>query len=431
MDNDTIQTLYHHAKARFAELGVDTDAALKKLAQIPISLHCWQGDDLAGFETEGAQLSGGGILTTGNYPGKARNITELRADLDQALSLIPGKHRISLLAHYLENKGRTVERNQITPDHFQGWIDWAKQRSLGIDFFTSCFSHPLADDGFTIAHRDKAIRKFWIQHCQATRRISAAIGRQLGKPCIHNVWVPDGYKDIPADRLAPRQRLKDALDEIFAESLDPAHVRDSVESKLFGIGSESYVVGSHEFYLGYALHNKKMLCLDTGHFHPTETVSDKLSAILLFIDEILLHVSRGVRWDSDHVVILSDELRAIAQEMVRGNFLKRVHIGLDYFDASINRISAWVIGARCMIKALLLALLEPAKLLRDFEAQGDYGSRLALMEELKTAPVGAVWDYYCQTKNVPPATAWMDNVRAYEKQVLAARKSEPRKPVPA
>ena len=419
--NRAIESLYREAKDRYAEIGVDTDAAIERLGQIPISLHCWQGDDVGGFETPDAVLSGGGILATGNYPGKARNLGELREDMDKALSLIPGRHRISLLAHYLENQGKTVERNEIAPEHFQGWIDWAKARGLGIDFFTSCFSHPKAEDGFTLSHKDKAIRRFWIEHCQATRRIAAEMGKQLGTACINNIWVPDGFKDVPADRLSPRRRLKDSLDTIFAELLEPAHMRDSLESKLFGIGSESYVVGSHEFYLGYAVQNKKMLCLDTGHFHPTEVVSDKLSSVLLYVDEVLLHVSRGVRWDSDHVIILSDELRATAEEIVRGNFLHRVHIGLDFFDASINRIAAWVIGTRAMIQAFLLAMLEPTPKLREFEDNGDYTSRLALIGEVKMLPAGAVWDYYCSQNNAPLGMSWLDEVKAYERDCLALR----------
>ena len=416
------ERFYGEAKSRYAEIGVDTDSALERLAQIPISIHCWQGDDVGGFETPDAELSGGGILAVGNYPGKARSVGELRDDLDKALSLIPGTHRISLLSHYLENQGKAVDRNEMTPAHFQGWIDWARERNLGMDFFTSCFSHPKADDGFTLAHADDEVRRFWIEHCQATRRIAAEIGKQLGTPCVNNVWIPDGFKDMPVDRLGPRRRLKESLDTIFADPFDPVHLLDSVECKLFGIGSESYVVGSHEFYLAYAAANKKLLCLDTGHFHPTEVVSDKLSAVLLFVDEVLLHVSRGVRWDSDHVIILSDELLAIAQEIVRGDFLNRVHIGLDFFDASINRIAAWVVGTRSMMRALLLSLLEPTAMLREFEAGGDFTSRLALLEELKMLPAGAVWDYYCCLKNVPVGMAWMDDVKAYEREYLTSRK---------
>ncbi|MCS6859445.1 MAG: L-rhamnose isomerase [Abditibacteriales bacterium] len=408
------------AREYYAELGVDVDAALQRLARISISLHCWQGDDVGGFENTGQDL-GGGLAVTGNYPGKARTPDELRADLDMALSLIPGTHRLNLHASYAECDGQKVERNELEPQHFQRWIDWAKAKGMGMDFNPTFFAHPKAADGFTLAHPDRAVRQFWIEHGIACRRIGAAIGAALGTPCVTNVWIPDGYKDLPADRRAPRERLAESLDAIFAEAIDPQFNRDAVEGKLFGIGSESYVVGSHEFYLGYAISRKKLLCLDAGHYHPTEVLSDKISAVLMWLDEILLHVSRGVRWDSDHVVILSDELEAIAQELVRGNYLDRVHIGLDFFDASINRVAAWVIGTRCMIKALLLALLEPTERLRQLEAEGDFTSRLALLEECKTLPFGAVWDYYCLQADVPVGAAWLDEVKRYEADVLLKR----------
>jgi len=420
MSTERIQQAYALARERYAELGVDTEAAIEQLAGIPVSLHCWQGDDVGGFESEEG-LTGGGIQATGNYPGKARNADELRADLDKALSLIPGRHRLNLHAIYAETGGRKVERNELAPEHFSRWIEWAASKGMGMDFNPSYFSHPLAESGFTLANRDESIRKFWVEHGIVCRRIGAAIGKALGTPCVTNVWIPDGYKDIPADRLTPRMILQRSLDELFAEPLDPSLNLDSVESKLFGIGSESYVVGSHEFYLGYAAKNGKLLCLDAGHFHPTEVISDKISSVLLFVPELLLHVSRGVRWDSDHVVILSDELRAIAEELVRGGFLDRVHIGLDFFDASINRVAAWVIGTRCMIKALLIALLEPTDRLREMEASGDHTGRLALMEELKTLPFGAVWDYYCERQGVPAGGAWLDEVRRYERDVLLSR----------
>ena len=416
-----IQQSYALAKERYAALGVDADGALERLSAIPVSLHCWQGDDVGGFETPDAELSGGGIQATGNYPGKARDAGELRADLDAALGLIPGKHRLNLHAIYAETGGRRVERNELEPGHFANWIAWAKERGMGMDFNPTFFSHPKADDGFTLSHPDAAVRRFWIEHGAACRRIGAAIGAALGTPCMTNVWIPDGYKDTPADRKGPRERLLAALDAVFAEELDRRHNLDAVESKLFGIGSESYVVGSHEFYLGYAIANRKLLCLDSGHFHPTETIADKLSAVLTFLDEVLLHVSRGVRWDSDHVVTLSDELRAIAEELVRGDYLERVHIGLDFFDASINRVAAWVIGTRNMIKALLLALLEPREKLRAYEADGDFTARLALLEELKTLPWGAVWDYYCLTRDVPVGEGWLEAVREYERTALADR----------
>ncbi|MGD2093891.1 MAG: L-rhamnose isomerase [Phycisphaerales bacterium] len=418
-DTKKIEKAYETAKQRYAELGVDTEKALEQLSSIAISLHCWQGDDVGGFESaEG--LSGGGIMATGAYPGKARTADELRADLDKSLSLIPGKHRLNLHAMYAETGGK-VERNELAPEHLASWIDWAKTNGMGMDFNGTFFSHPKAESGFTLSNADEGIRKFWVEHGIACRKIGAEMGKQLGTPCVTNVWIPDGYKDIPVDRKGPRERLKKSLDEIFAEKMDKSWLLDAVESKLFGIGSESYVVGSHEFYIGYAIENKTLLCLDTGHFHPTEVVSDKISSVLTFLDEILLHVSRGVRWDSDHVVILSDELRAIAQEIVRGSYLQRVHIGLDFFDASINRVAAWVIGTRCMIKALLIALLEPTDKLQKLEADGDYTSRLMMLEELKTLPFGAVWDYYCTKKNVPPATDWIKEVRDYETKVTDSR----------
>lgn len=416
-----IEQAYVAAKQHYAEYGVDTDKALKKLAEISISLHCWQGDDITGFENLKAK-SGGGIQATGNYPGKARNADELRADLDKAMSLIPGKHRLNLHASYAETADKKIERDKLQPKHFANWIDWAKTSGIGIDFNPTCFAHPKADSGFTLSSYDDGIRKFWVNHCIACRKIGEHIGSRLGNPCVTNIWIPDGYKDIPVDRKKPREILKKSLDEIFAEKISRKYNLDSIEGKLFGIGSESYVVGSHEFYLGYAIENRKLLCLDTGHFHPTESVADKISSVLTFLDEILLHVSRGVRWDSDHVVILTDELRSIAEELVRGDFLKRVHIGLDFFDASINRIAAWVIGTRCMLKALLLALLEPAQKLRRLEVECDFTSRLALLEELKTLPYGDVWDFYCLKQNVPVGPCWLDAVKAYEKNVLSKRR---------
>ncbi len=417
MNDTAIETGYAWARARYAGLGVDTARALEMVRRASVSLHCWQGDDVGGFESDEG-LTGGGIQATGNYPGKARTADELRADLDQALRLIPGKHRLNLHAIYAETPGRPVERDQLGPEHFARWLEWARQRGLGLDFNGTFFSHPKAADGFTLASRDEGIRRFWVGHGIACRRIGASFGRELGTPCVTNVWIPDGFKDTPVDRKTPRERLARSLDEIFAEPLDPRHHLDAVESKLFGIGSESYVVGSHEFYLGYAIKHRKLLCLDSGHFHPTEGIADKVSAVLAHLDAILLHVSRGVRWDSDHVVILSDELRAIAEEIVRGDYLGRVHLGLDFFDASINRVAAWVIGSRCLLKALLLALLEPIQALREREAAGDYTARLALLEELKTLPFGAVWDYYCLTQNVPIGPAWLDEVRTYERDVL-------------
>ena len=419
--NAKITESYRIARSRYADMGVDTEKAISKLKKVAVSLHCWQGDDVGGFETADSELSGGGIQATGNYPGKARTPDQLRADLDKALSLIPGKHRLNLHAIYGEFDGKKVERDELTVKQFARWIDWAKSRKMGMDFNPSYFSHPKAADGFTLSHADKNIRKFWIDHGKACRKIGAEIGKALGSPCVTNVWIPDGYKDVPADRKAPRERLRDALDQMFREKLDKKYNLDAVESKLFGIGSESYVVGSHEFYMGYAVSRDVLLCLDTGHFHPTEMVSDKISSTLMFVDEVLLHVSRGIRWDSDHVVVLSDELKAIAEELVRGDYLDRVHIGLDFFDASINRIAAWVIGTRNMVKALLIAMLEPSAILRKMELDGDLSSRLALQEESKTLPFAAVWDYYCMNQDVPVGMAWMDEVKTYEKKVLSKR----------
>jgi len=417
-----INKSYELAKDAYAQIGVDTDVVMDKLSKIAVSLHCWQGDDVSGFERAGAELGGGGIQATGNYPGKAHTIDHLRADLDMALGLIPGTHKLNLHACYLDNGGKYVERNEVGIEHFQSWIDWAKAKGMGLDFNPTYFSHPRADDGFTLSSGDDSIRNFWIEHGIACRRIAQQMGSQLGKVCVTNFWIPDGYKDIPVDRKAPRQRLEDSLDKIFAEKLDPKHTLDAVECKLFGIGSESYVVGSHEFYMGYAVSRKKLLCLDAGHFHPTEVISDKISSALNFLDDILLHVSRPVRWDSDHVVILNDELAAIAQEIIRGDFLKRVHIGLDFFDASINRIAAWVIGTRCMLKALLLALLEPTETLKSLENDGNLTERLAMFEELKTMPFGAVWDYYCLKSNVPAGADWLKDVKDYETSVTSKRK---------
>jgi L-rhamnose isomerase len=414
-----IDKTYALAQARYAELGVDTEQALKILAGLAVSLHCWQGDDVGGFENDQG-LTGGGIQATGNYPGKAGNADELRADVDQALRLIPGKHRFNLHAIYAETD-RPIERNALRPDHFGGWVDWAKERGLGLDFNGTFFSHPKANDGFTLSSRDDGIRQFWIEHGIACRKIGEQFGRSLGSPCVTNVWIPDGFKDTPVDRTTPRQILERSLDAIFAEPLDPRFHLDAVEAKLFGIGSESYVVGSHEFHLGYAIRKRKLLCLDSGHFHPTESIADKISAVLMHVDRILLHVSRGVRWDSDHVVTLSDELRAITEEIVRGDYLGRVHLGLDFFDASINRVAAWVIGTRAFLKALLVALLEPVGLLRQAEEDGDYTRRLALLEELKTMPFAAVWDYYCAGQDVPVGIAWLDAVKTYERSVLVRR----------
>jgi len=415
-----VEQAYALAKQRYADLGVDVEKALERLATIPISLHCWQGDDVGGFENAGEEL-GGGLAVTGNYPGKARTADELRADLDKALSLIPGTHRLNLHACYAETGGKKVDRDALEPAHFERWIDWAKNKKMGMDFNPTYFAHPKAADGWTLAHPDKAIREFWIDHGIACRKIGAAFGEALGSPCVTNVWIPDGMKDQTIDRKGPRERLAGALDAVFAEPIDPKLNRDAVEGKLFGIGSETFVVGSHEFYLGYAITRKKLVCIDSGHYHPTEVVADKLTSALSFVDEALLHVSRGVRWDSDHVVLLTDDIEAIAQELVRGDYLNRVHIGLDFFDASINRVAAWVIGTRAMIKAMLLALLEPIDTLRELEADGDYTTRLALLEELKTLPFGAVWDHYLAGLGIPVGRDWVGEIKTYENEVLSKR----------
>lgn len=417
-----IEQTFAMAQERYAELGVDVEQSLERLRGLAVSLHCWQGDDVGGFEGNGEDL-GGGLAVTGSYPGRARTADELRADLDRALSLIPGKHRLNLHASYAETGASRVSRDELEPEHFRGWIDWAAGNGLGLDFNPTFFAHPLAASGLTLTHPDPAVRGFWIDHGIACRRIGAAFGGALESPCITNVWIPDGSKDHPADRRGPRERLAESLDAIFDEPIDPSVNRDAVEGKLFGLGSEAFVVGSHEFYLGYAISRRKVLCLDAGHFHPTEVVSDKLSAVLPWLDEALLHVSRGVRWDSDHVVTLTDEVQALAHELVRGDYLDRVHLGLDFFDASINRVAAWVIGTRAWLKALLIALLEPTPRLRDLEAAGDRTARLVLMEEFKALPHGAVWDHYCDTEGVPVGPAWLDEVRAYERDVLSGRGS--------
>jgi len=419
ISENNVQNAYAYSKERYADLGIDVDQALARLEKIAISLHCWQGDDVGGFENPTSEI-GGGLAVTGNYPGKASTADELRQDLDKAYSLIPGIHRLNLHAIYLE-ADKKVERNKITPEYFSGWVDWAKEMDHGIDFNPTCFSHPLADDGFTLSHPDAGIRQFWIEHCIASREIGAYFGLELETPAVTNIWIPDGYKDSPVDRRSPRARLLESLDKIFEKEIDPTLNRDAVECKLFGIGSESYVVGSHEFYMGYAVSRGKLLCLDAGHFHPTEVISDKISAVMQYVPEILLHVSRGVRWDSDHVVTLTDELQAIMQELVRGDYLDRTHIGLDFFDASINRVAAWVIGTRNVLRAMLMALLEPTANLRELELEGDFTARLAMFEELKGLPFGPVWDYHCLRQGVPVGISYLDTIRTYEKQILAQR----------
>lgn len=415
-----LERSYQQAKQRYAQLGVDADKALKEVARIPISIHCWQGDDVGGFENAGQEL-GGGLAVTGNYAGKARTPAELRADFEKVLSLVPGRHRLNLHACYAEMGSRKVDRDAISVEQFKNWIAWAKTLGIGLDFNPTYFAHPKAASGMTLSHQDKGLRQFWIEHGIRSREIGAAIGKALGKTCLNNLWIPDGMKDTPADRQGPRERLEQSLDAIYAKKIDRKFNVDSVEPKLFGIGSESYVVGSHEFYLGYAVSRQILLTLDAGHYHPTEGIADKISSVLLYLPEIALHVSRGVRWDSDHVVTLTDELQAIAQEIVWGGNTRRVRIGLDYFDASINRVAAWVIGSRNMVKALLLAALAPIDQLRQSEMSGDFTSRLALMEEAKTLPFSAVWNYYCEKQGVPIGEAWLAEVKDYERNVLAKR----------
>lgn len=411
---------YESAKARYAALGVDADAALRLVAAIPVSIHCWQGDDVAGFE--GADgLSGGGILATGNYPGRARNADELRADAETAFSLIPGTKRFNLHALYAETGGKKVARDELTADHFARWIDWAKSAKIGLDFNPSFFSHPLADSGWTLASADTKTREFWIRHGKASRRIASAMGEKLGTPAVNNIWIPDGSKDLPADRSGPRERLHAALDEVLAEKLPATTLIDAVECKLFGIGSEAYVVGSHEFYMGYAIKKGLKLCLDMGHFHPTETIADKISALLLFVPGLLLHISRGVRWDSDHVALFSDETREVCREIARAKAFDRVNLALDYFDASINRIAAWTIGARAVQKALLEAALEPIGLIRTAETEGRNHERLALMEEAKSLPFSAVWDKYCADQGAPIGAEWLARIADWEKATIAKR----------
>jgi L-rhamnose isomerase len=421
MKKESIERAYQLAKKQYAELGVDTVKVIKEMDNIVISLHCWQTDDVGGFEKEGAELGGGGIQATGNFPGKAKTITQMRADLDKVMSLLPGKQRLSLHAIYGEFGGKPVDRDQIDIKHFQGWINWAKKRKIGLDFNCTCFSHPFADDGFTLASKNPKIRKFWIEHTKQCRKIAAEMGKQLGTPSVHNVWIPDGSKDTPVDRYTLRKILKRSLDEIFAVKYPKKYLKDSIESKLFGIGSESMVVGSHDFYLGYAVKNNTMITLDNGHFHPTEQVGDKISSILLFIDELLLHLTRGVRWDSDHVVTFNDELLLIAQEIIRAKVLGRVNIGLDFFDASLNRIGAYVIGTRAAQMAFMYALLEPYEMLLKYEEKGKNFERLSLMELMKSKPFGAVWDYYCLKNNVPVGQDYIDEILKYEKEVLSKR----------
>jgi L-rhamnose isomerase len=421
MKKELIKKTYDLAKQQYAELGVDTDLVIKEMEKVNISLHCWQTDDVGGYEKPGAELGGGGIQVTGNFPGKAKTIEQMRADLDKVMSLLPGKQRLNLHAIYGEFGGKLVDRDKIEVKHFQGWINWAKKRGIGLDFNCTCFSHKLADDGFTLSSKNEKIRKFWVEHTKRCRAIAAEMGKQLGTASVHNIWIPDGSKDTPVDRNGLRKQLKKSLDEIFAVKYPKKYLKDSVESKLFGIGSESMVVGSHDFYVGYAIKNNIMITLDNGHFHPTEQVGDKISSILQFVDDILLHLTRGVRWDSDHVLTFNDELVLIAQEIVRCKALARVNIGLDFFDASLNRIGAYVIGTRAAQMAFLYAMLEPHKTLVKLEEQSKGFERLALLELLKSKPFGAVWDYYCLQNNVAVAEEFITEIEKYEKDVLLKR----------
>ncbi len=416
----SVKQAYEMAKEIYAQIGVDTDKVIESVSKIPVSIHCWQGDDVRGFENPDGELTGG-IQTTGNYPGRARNIEELQADIEKVFTLVPGEKRLNVHAIYLDNLGEKVERNKIQPKHFDTWVDFAKKNKIGLDFNPTCFSHEMLKDGMTLSSPDKKVREYWIEHCIACREIAEYMGKKLGNTVVTNYWIPDGFKDIPVDRYAARKRLKDSLDAIFADEGSKKYNLNAVESKVFGIGAESCTIGSHEFYMGYALANDKLLTLDAGHYHPTEIISDKISSALLYMKDVLLHVSRPVRWDSDHVVTFDDELKAIAAEIVRNGFEKRVHIGLDFFDASINRIAAWAIGSRNMQKALIYAMLEPTAMLKKAEKNGDFTTRLAMLEELKSYPFAAVWDMYCEMQGVPVRDAWLNEVKTYEKEVLADR----------
>jgi L-rhamnose isomerase len=419
MNSDQVKQNYENAKAQYAEYGVDTEAVLEKMATIPVSIHCWQGDDVLGFE--GVESLTGGIMATGNYPGRARTPDELRQDFEKTYSLVPGNHRFNMHAMYLENEGEKVDRDEIEPKHFQGWVDWAKSLGIGLDFNTTFFSHEKSADGFTLSHRDKGIRDFWIEHGKRCREISAFMGRELGKVSMDNHWLPDGWKDLPADRLIHRELLVDSLDKMLEKKYPEEETLDAVESKLFGLGSEAYVVGSHEFYLAYAMSRGTVLTMDAGHYHPTESIAEKISALLPFLPKLMLHVSRPVRWDSDHVVLFDDETKAIMREIARADAWDRVFVGLDFFDASINRVSAWVIGIQSSLKAILFSLLEPTTLIKKAEDDGRLADRLAYQEQAKALPFGAVWDRYCLQNDVPIGAEWIKEVEQYEKDVLLKR----------
>ena len=415
-----INQAYEYAKARYADLGIDVEKAVDQLDKISISLHCWQADDVKGFENKEGDLTGG-IQATGNYPGSSRSVDELRKDIEKVLTLLPGKHRLNLHAIYGDFGDEFVDRDQIEPKHFQSWIDWANNVGIKLDFNSTFFSHAKSESGLTLSSPDKEIQSFWMEHLRRCRYIAAEIGRQQGSPCIHNIWIPDGSKDRTVNRLGYRANLKYALDTVLAEKIDSKYLVDCIESKLFGLGLESYTVGSHEFYMGYGVKNNMVVTLDAGHFHPTEVISDKISSLLLFVPEIMLHVSRPVRWDSDHVVILDDELQHLTQEIVRADAMDRVHVGLDYFDASINRIGAYVVGVRATQKAFLLALLEPIEKLRAYEANGQNFERMALLEEMKSLPWGDVYNYYCLKKGITAGEAYIADIQKYEKEVTLKR----------
>lgn len=417
----TIDRMYQIAREIYSEKGIDTEAVLRKIDELPLSIHAWQGDDVKGFEAATHALTGG-CQVTGNYPGCARTAAELMQDIDKALTLIPGKKlRVCLQAHEVDTIFPGQDRDTFSPDNYRAWMDWADTRKLGLDIAPVYYSHPKLKDGLSLSHPDPEIRKFWIEHGKATRRVAAAFAKRLGTPSVCNVWVPDGFKDQPADRRAPRERLLESLNETFAEEIPESLVLDAVESKLFGIGVESYTVGSHDFYLTYASKHNKLICLDTGHFHPTESIADKLSAICSQGGRILLHISRGVRWDSDHVILLDDPLQDLARESVRNDNGHNIYYTLDYFDASINRIAAWVVGARNWQKSVMMALLAPSQEAREAEYAGDFTKRMIVQEATKGSPWGAVWQYYCDSRNVPQDSDILEPIRQYEKDVLTAR----------
>ena len=412
--------LYQAASDCYSALGVDVERALNLMNKVIVSLHCWQTDDVAGFEP-GRGLPGGGLAVTGNYPGRARNIHEVRADLGFVLKMLPGRQKISLHAIYGDFEGKPVDRDAISPKQFQSWVEWAKAVKAGLDFNATLFGHRMAESGYTLSSKDALVRSFWIHHVQACRKIADYMGSELREPALHNLWIPDSSKDQPVDRFTHRQILRESLDKIYQDPYRPDHMLDAVESKLFGIGGEAMTVGSHEFYLAYALQRGMMICLDNGHFHPTEQVADKISSLIAFLPGILLHLTRGVRWDSDHVVTFNDEIRDIAQEVIRCRGLGNIHLGLDYFDASINRVGAYISGARAVQKAFLYALLEPHDQLVMYEEEGRLFERLALLEEMKTMPFGAIWDEYCQRADVPVGMDYIGEVQRYEKEELSGR----------